>query len=181
MEADPLVSVAAWEAAQPGEWPDFPEVCEALRGRLGGGRRLFYVCGADHAARCGLGGGMGEVGVVVVPRGAAGPPPPAEQPARGVFVASPARGEAAAFSSTLVREALAERDFEAASRYLSPAVAQLMLRPTAEHLAAFEADYRQIGIVSENPVADAPGGGGGAAGAEERRAVGAGRKRSSCD
>lgn len=72
VEADPLVSVAAWEAAQPGERPDFPEVCEALRGRLGGGRRLFYVCGADHAARCGLGGGMGEVGVVVVPRGAAG-------------------------------------------------------------------------------------------------------------
>jgi len=91
--------------------------------------------------------------------------PAAEQPARGVFVASPARGEAAAFSSTLVREALAERDFEAASRYLSPAVAPSTV----------------LCIVSENPVADAPGGGGGAAGAEERRAVGAGRKRSSCD
>ena len=31
---DPLVSVGAWEARQPGDWPDFPEVCAALCAEL---------------------------------------------------------------------------------------------------------------------------------------------------
>ena len=76
---DPLVSVGAWEAQQSGNWPDFPEVCAALQAALtdlatSHGReavRCFYVCGSDHANKCGLWSSRPSMqwgGVVVVPR-----------------------------------------------------------------------------------------------------------------
>ena len=66
-------------------------MCNNLR-KSAAGLRVFYVCGTDLANKCRLWGGMGEVGVVVVPR--TGEPPKAdEQPAKRVFIASPAEGD----------------------------------------------------------------------------------------
>lgn len=144
---DPLVAVGSWEATKPGHWPDFPEVCEALR--LCAGVRIFYVVGTDHATKCALWNGFGEIGVVVVPR--TGDDPLAEQPAKRVFVALPAQGEAAGFSSTGVRAALAAGDIEAASRFLSPSAARFMLNPSAEEHAAFAEDFHKFGIRSPLP------------------------------
>lgn len=65
--------------------------------------RVFYACGTDHADRCGLyedGRFAADIGVVVVPR--AGEAPEAERPPQ-VFVAEPAPGDVAAFSSTQIR------------------------------------------------------------------------------
>ena len=141
---DPLLAVGAWEATQPGSWPDFPEVCEDLRRRVHAS--VYYVCGTDHAAKCGLfHSGLGEVGVVVVPRTDDPLPPPA-QLAKRVFLASPAQGETAGFSSTEVRKALVHCDFDATSQFVSSAAAQFMLRPTAEQQAAYHGDYRKMGV-----------------------------------
>ena len=63
---------------------------------------MFYACGTDHAARCGLydlGRFGADVGVVVVPR--EGERPEAER--EGVYVAEPAPGDVKAFSSTKIR------------------------------------------------------------------------------
>ena len=70
-------------------------MCNNLR-KSAAGLRVFYACGTDLANKCRLWGGMpgcmGEVGVVVVPR--TGEPPKAdEQPAKRVFIASPAEGD----------------------------------------------------------------------------------------
>ena len=59
VEADPLVAVGSWEASQPGHWPDFPVVSNALQQWAGSEARVFYVCGTDHANKCGLWHGMG--------------------------------------------------------------------------------------------------------------------------
>ena len=156
--SDALVSVGAWEARQPGRWPDFPQVCAALRTEVAGGSggapprsvRVFYVCGSDHANKCGLWRGMGETGVVVVPRAAAASHPPGqtrpERPEANVFVARAAEGDAASFTSTRVREAVARRDHAAASAFLSPAAADLLLRPSRSEFALYEADYRAMRV-----------------------------------
>ena len=66
-------------------------MCNNLR-KSAAGLRVFYVCGTDLANKCRLWGGMGEVGVVVVPR--TGERAKAdEQPAKRVFIASPAEGD----------------------------------------------------------------------------------------
>lgn len=154
---DPLVAVGAWEALQPGDWPDFPEVCNDLQSRVG--VLVYYVCGTDHATKCGLWNGMSEVGVVVVPR--AGDNPRAEQPSKRVFVAGPAQGEAAGFSSTQVREALKDGDFDAASCLLSAGAAQFMLRPGVDEFAEFADDFRKIGVLPRQPTPPSQGAGAG--------------------
>ena len=140
---DPLVAVGAWEALRPGDWPDYPDVCNDLRNRFG--VRVYYVCGTDHATKCGLWSGMGEIGVVVVPR--ADDNPRAEQPSKRVFLAEPAQGEAAGFSSTQVREALKDGDFDTVRRLLSAGAAQFMLRPSVDEFAGFADDFRKIGVL----------------------------------
>ena len=108
--ADPLVAVGAWEAQQPGTWPDFPEVAEnlmeAMMLALPDDVAVYYVCGTDLAAKCGLYRGMANgVGVVAVPRADSGQVP-AERPEKRVFVAAPAAGALAGASSTKVRAAI---------------------------------------------------------------------------
>jgi len=150
---DPLVAVGAWEALKPGHWPDYPAVCKDLQQRVGG-VRVYFVCGTDHATKCGLWKGMGEIGVVVVPRADDKPKP--EEPAKRVFVARPAEGEAAGFSSTQVRKALAAKDFDAASRFLSAGAAQFVLRPSVGEFAAFAKDFEKVGVTSVPPAPPAP-------------------------
>ena len=141
---DPFVAVSAWEAEQRGRWPDFPEVCAALRREpCATGARVYYVCGSDHAAKCGLERGMGEVGVIIVPR-AGDTSHGRERPAQHVFLAQPAEGEAG-FSSTAVRKALQRRDVTAAGALLSAAAAALMLQPSSDEYSEYAADYALYG------------------------------------
>jgi len=159
MQSDSLVDVGSWEAHQKGQWPDFPEVvanlqqelkglveANAMRGPQGL-PQVFYVCGTDHAEKCRLYDGLHperDIGVVVVPR--TGDRAEGERSRELVFVAKPAEGDTAGFSSTQVRSALANRDYEAASLALSPEAARLLLRPTAKERAAFTADYAKFGV-----------------------------------
>jgi hypothetical protein len=104
-------------------WPDFPEVlselCHSLRRTLGPAamRRVFvlFVCGADHARKCGGAFGSKEFaqGMVVVPRHSASSQElhqPKPDHDRRVFVvpASPSAGAEpfVSASSTAVRAAL---------------------------------------------------------------------------
>ena len=165
---DPLVSVGRWEASVSGRWPDFPQVAEELQRALknlvderletfpilkwllgeAGRPRIFYACGTDHAERCGLYDGFGrfpmDVGVVVVPR--ADETPEAEQ-APELFVALPAPGDVASFSSTKIRESfqVAGKDEHA---YLCHAIcesaADFMIRPTKEQFEEFRTDFEKL-------------------------------------
>jgi hypothetical protein len=156
LQEDDFVKLGAWEAQQPGRWPDFPEVAVALQDFIGsqpeaeqGLRgdskyvRVFYCCGTDHAERCGLYRGVGrgpngDMGVVVVPR--EGETPRQEVPQRLVYVAKPAAGDVASFSSTKVRTAMEQKD-ESADAYLRkalcPEAARLLLQPTEAELEAY--------------------------------------------
>ena len=149
---DTLIAAASWEADQ--EWfVDFDTVTDALRSTVADGPLMgdalgglptpsvFYCCGTDHAERCGLYQGMN---VVVVPR--AGEQAGAENPARSVFVAEPAAGELAAFSSTKVRAAIAAEDSEYVESALSAAAAAFLLRPSLEEYERFDEDYAQLGV-----------------------------------
>ena len=146
---DPLVAVASWEAEFPGSWPDFPAVCQAAQtepriASLAHVQRVFYVCGTDHASKCGLWQGKRDYGVVVVPR--AGDALGRESPSDGVYLAAPAAGEVATFSSSGLRAALARHDEGAIASMMSPQAARMLLRPTAAEHAAFASDYRQLGV-----------------------------------
>lgn len=158
---DPLVDVGAWECAQEGYWPDFPEVCAALQSEFGSAAELkglpgvegeeasfkvFYACGTDHAEKCGLYfglPGLNGLGVVVVPR--AGESARNENPGRSVFVANPAEGDIASFSSTKVRKAIENNDSDYLQRALSPEAAHFLLRPTKEDYTAFPEDFSKLG------------------------------------
>lgn len=158
---DELVNVGRWEAMQPGGWPDFPVVTGALIEELKTieqlaearkvGLTVFYACGTDHASNCGLYRGIGDrkaSGVVVVPR--EGETPKGESPDKLVFVAQPADGEVASFSSTKVREAIpAEtRDTEYLDKSMSPDAAQFLLHPSPEQHAAFKDDFVTLNVAA---------------------------------
>ena len=148
VQSDPFISVATWEAMYPGRrWPDFPEVIASLQAQpnIGASTRVFYVCGTDHAKKCGLLRGGRGFGVVVVPRaGDAAPPEVAGQ--RDVFVAEPVEGSASAFSSTRVRAALSSRDEAAVAAMLGQGAAALLLRPSPQEHAAFKRDYAKLKV-----------------------------------
>jgi hypothetical protein len=147
--------VGVWEAQQPGRWPDFPEVCAALQAALNDlaashGReavRCFYVCGSDHANKCGLWSSRPRKqwgGVVVVPRDGdalAG----SEDVSRCVYLAEPAR-DTSALSSTKVRQAIERGDFEYIRVALSAAAATFLLQPTPEDFERFQSDFVKLGV-----------------------------------
>jgi len=148
---DPRVMVASWEADYQGHWPDFPVVCKACQSTVQSdattaNASVFYVCGTDHATKCGLWQGMRGVGVVVVPR--ATETVGRERPSDRVFVAHPAAGDVSTFSSTKLRAALAAADEATISKMLSAGAAQLLLRPTAAEHAAFKRDYQLLGVAA---------------------------------
>lgn len=159
VEDDDLVAVGSWEARQKGRWPDFPVVAAALLKELkshpeGKGVTVFYVCGTDHFRKCGLHLGMrGGIGVVAVPRAAAGDEKKTthvsghERPDKLVFVAAPASGNIASCSSTKVREMLKAGDLESLSEAISEGASNLLLRPSQDELHAFNAEYKQLGLL----------------------------------
>lgn len=161
---DDLVDVGSWEAKQPGSWPDYPVVVKALQKELAsqpyakqlkgpnGHVRVFYACGTDHASKCNLYNGLKpeqDVGVVVVPR--SGERARGEKPAKGVYVAAAADGAVAALSSTKVRAALKEQNFDAVATAMSAGGARFLLRPTVDEYEAFAADYGKLGIRAPTP------------------------------
>ena len=129
---DALVSTGTWETCVPTRWPDFPEVCGELertlermraRGLLATLPQVWYVCGDDHAAKCGLSeaGGRGvspTVGVLCVARGQdAATSPSSMLTTRGSrFLRVATTADIRETSSSLVRKLL-----EAASQAATPA------------------------------------------------------------
>lgn len=137
---DDLVALSPWECSQSG-FVDFPQVSEQCQREFSAEAKVFYACGTDHAERCGLLGGMGSIGIVVVPR--AGDRKPNEKPGK-VFVAEPSHGEVAEFSSTKVREAIVDSNAEYISRAMSPEAAQFLLSPTPEQREKFGDDFDKL-------------------------------------
>mmetsp|Transcript_90768 Transcript_90768/g.143449 ORF Transcript_90768/g.143449 Transcript_90768/m.143449 type:complete len:257 (+) Transcript_90768:55-825(+) len=137
---DDLVALSPWECSQPG-FVDFPHVADACQKHFSGEATVFYASGTDHARRCGLLGGMGDIGVVVVPRD--GDAKPREISGK-VYVAEPSSGEVAEFSSTKVRNAVEKADYDYVSRAMSPEAAQFLLRPSPEEREKFQADFDKI-------------------------------------
>jgi len=153
VDGDDVLELGAWEAQAKGRWPDYPEVTTELQDFIGelplaneglkgesGNVRVFYACGTDHAEKCGLYRGLcagvdGDIGVVVVPR--EGDSPKAEKPEKLVFVAAPAAGEVASYSSTKVRTALQAKDAEYIAAAISPEAARLLTAPSEEELKAY--------------------------------------------
>lgn len=146
VEDDDLVEMASWEADYKGHWPDFPDVArnldETLRRGLQHPVQVFFVCGTDLFEKCGLCGGLGGIGVVVVPR--SGDQVPRELPSRKVFVAEQASAAIGKLSSTKVREALAKGDTAYLEASLPPQVAKLLLEPTQDQMASFSRDLESM-------------------------------------
>eukprot|EP00811_Abedinium_folium_P033655 NODE_6602_length_1656_cov_6.485939.p1 GENE.NODE_6602_length_1656_cov_6.485939~~NODE_6602_length_1656_cov_6.485939.p1 ORF type:complete len:439 (+),score=129.48 NODE_6602_length_1656_cov_6.485939:84-1319(+) len=159
--SDQFVAIGNWGASpERSGWPDFPVVAKALQDALGemkeghvlranrpGGEvQVFYACGTDVAQKCNLYKRSIQpkksIGVVVVPR--AGETPRAEMPKDLVFVASPAAGEVASYSSTKIRTAIAASDEGYLSNAMSPACAELLLRPSSPARRAFARDFDQL-------------------------------------
>lgn len=144
VQDDPFVSAGFWEVAQP-DFEDFPNVSANCVKEFADQAKVFYACGTDHAERCCLTRGMrtsaGRVGVVVVPREGDRPP---REVADTVWVAEPASGEIASFSSTKVRQAMERGDFEYISTAMSPSAAELLLAPSEEDKTKFASDYEKI-------------------------------------
>eukprot|EP00927_Polykrikos_kofoidii_P035842 TRINITY_DN30352_c0_g1_i1.p1 TRINITY_DN30352_c0_g1~~TRINITY_DN30352_c0_g1_i1.p1 ORF type:complete len:277 (+),score=48.08 TRINITY_DN30352_c0_g1_i1:113-943(+) len=157
---DDFVEIGSWEASPArGSWPDFPVVATALQTFLASQPeaksllqgnlshvQVFYACGSDHASKCHLFHKSISperlIGVVVVPR--AGDSVGAEVPHRLVFVAQPAGGEVATFSSTLLRKAIQEGDEEYVTKAMSPSAAQLLLHPSPSWKLKFAADFELL-------------------------------------
>ena len=147
---DSWLSVGRWESdPSHSHWPDFPEVLGALASAadariraaaiptdpaatgLGGGKKkkkkgvpgivAFYVCGSDHARKCGLSRGFKRprTGVVIVPR-AGDPPGPGSDRARLVFSVADPDADCADLSSSKFHAAIGDGNREAAAHIVGP-------------------------------------------------------------
>lgn len=132
---DPLVQVARWEVQVPDRWPDFPEVAQSLLkaiqaelahdadlSAIAPHVRLWYVCGEDHYAKCGLHRGVTQdVGCCVVAR--AGKAPDMKHASLDKVIAITGISDGTDhFSSTEVRKHLA-----ALNEMLHPEVLRLLV------------------------------------------------------
>ena len=141
--AESWLSVGRWESdLSHSYWPDYPVVLDALasaadaRLRAAGidgagagpddGIVVFYVCGTDHAQKCGLSRGFGNPrrGVVIVPR--AGDPPAAGSD-RATLVFSVAMDtDCADLSSSKFHAAVGAANRAEAERIVGPSVFQYL-------------------------------------------------------
>lgn len=123
--------IGRWESADfHKRWPDFPEVLDALGKATNAAASKIvpiYVCGTDHASKCGLDHGLGEgQGVAIVQRAS-------EQPAKAsaenmVFAIPPnANANVAALSSTKLRKVLVSGKLEVARKLISEAAVDLIV------------------------------------------------------
>lgn len=158
---DGLVSVSSWEANQAKQLTDHEvaaalfEAVNSVYGDLFEDEciRVFCVCGCDHMARNHLSRGLGaeNLGVVIVPRDLT-EEILLERAASLVFVAEPAQGDAAALSSTKVREAILNGDNEYVKRAMPNSAARCVLQPTLRELQEMRIDFENLNVI--NPALD---------------------------
>ena len=112
-EGSNWIDCATWESSRTGYWPDFPEVLKDLQDFLAERAdtkdrdiKVLYVCGLDHAQRCGLSSGfdMPNIGVVILPR--SGDAPTESDPDRLIFAATEGNSAVEQLSSTEIRKLL---------------------------------------------------------------------------
>ena len=127
VQAHDWLAIAKWESRHPNRWPDFTEVAQELSKHLTKEPPLtvFFVCGSDHANKCGLDHwGAKGLGLVVVARD-------------GVAVTNKTKAEKHVFwctnegplktsSSTKVRQAIEQNDAPALNALMNPHVFQYM-------------------------------------------------------
>lgn len=63
-----------------------------------------------------------------------------------VYVAEPATGEVASFSSSKVRAAIASSDLDQVQQAMSPKAATFLLQPNPEEHSRFSGDFAQLGV-----------------------------------
>ena len=146
----PLFDVGLWESSQLSHFVDFPEVCLSLKkhiekefGTTYGKITVFYACGTDHAKKFNLYNGSHEWGgVVVVPRD--DDKGGTENIKNKVYIAPPSRPDIASFSSTKIREAIAQNKPEIVKQMMTGDAAKFLLTPTEEERIRFAEDFKKL-------------------------------------
>jgi len=133
LEESDWISADGWEVNQE-RMVDFPEVAKHLANHLATefpeeNIRVLYLCGADHASKCGLWRGRSDYGVAVMKR----PGYRGGVPGRKYQVYSIDIGFGFDASSTQVRKAIVENNLDSVQNKLHPSVLQL-LKSTSEQL-----------------------------------------------
>jgi len=134
---DTWITASGWEMTQ--GMIDYPAVCYRFRDSL---KELFpkdkvqvlYLCGTDHARKCGLMSGRKRYGVVVMTRpgyNAGGE----TQPENSVYIIE---GKEIDASSTQVRRAIVSKNLESVKKLLHPKVYKALEDNDAEKLIAYD-------------------------------------------
>ena len=152
---DPLIDVSSWESSlKITDWSesDYPKVCSALKMKMddefksskySGNITVFYACGSDHAKNTGLyNHAQSWGGVVVVPRENEKVKP--ENHDFKLYIAKPATGELAGYSSTILREAIAKNKRHIVENMMSSQAANFLFDPTYEERVLFSDDFDKL-------------------------------------
>lgn len=152
---DPLIDVSSWESSlKITNWldSDYPKVCAALKMKMedefksskySGNITVFYACGSDHAKNAGLyNHSQSWGGVVVVPRENEKVKP--ENNDFKLYIAKPATGELAGYSSTILRKAIAQNKRHIVENMMSSQAANFLFDPTYEDKVLFREDFDKL-------------------------------------
>ena len=155
ISGDPLIDVSSWESSlKISDWvdSDYPKVCSALKMKMkdefksskySGNITVFYACGSDHAKKAGLyNHAQSWGGVVVVPRENEKVEP--ENDAFKLYIAKPATGEHAGYSSTILREAIAKNKRHIVENMMSSPIKNFLFDPTYENSIIFKEDFDKL-------------------------------------
>jgi hypothetical protein len=155
ISGDPLIDVSSWESSlKISDWvdSDYPKVCSALKMKMkdefksskySGNITVFYACGSDHAKKAGLyNHAQSWGGVVVVPRENEKVEP--ENDAFKLYIANPATGEHAGYSSTILREAIAKNKRHIVDTMMSSPTKNFLFDPTYEDSVFFKEDFDKL-------------------------------------
>ena len=128
------LAVGTWEARRESSWPDFPIVCRNLSSHLNTllsdlslpNVTVFYVCGSDHALKCGLKGWKNnELGLVVVARNGKSIKNKTD-PEKYVYWCE-SDGQLSSASSTKLRHAIQKNNIKDLSLLTNPSVIDYMI------------------------------------------------------
>jgi len=159
---DDFISVGAWESSQPGpvtEHDTAKALFEAVNGKFRDmfpqreAIRVFCVCGCDHMAKFRLKSGFGSTtcGVIGVPREHMDEVI-LEKPNLLVLVADATPGEAAAISSSLLRDAIINGEKEYVKNAMIFDAARCILQPTLQEQQVMRSCFENLGVM--NPALD---------------------------
>ena len=125
VQAHDWLAIAKWESRHPNRWPDFTEVAQELSKHLTKEPELtvFFVCGSDHANKCGLDHwGAKGLGLVVVARDRDGVAVTNKTKAEKHVFWCTNEGPLKTSSSTKVRQAIEQNDAPALNALMNPHV-----------------------------------------------------------